>query len=233
MKAILIACLALFVSGSVSAQKAKPNAKGPVKTKAKAKAAVVKDDNFTIPLLTKNEDGSSDFYDLKKGDKLVYHVKAGGREYDFIVTLNHYSFTGGIDFDYEMTSPADKTGHVTVTPGASEKSKKYHNYFSGGELNLTDAVTVWLSWINFSEMPGKKTQMSFDDGPEETMYRPEKDEVEPVVKIKGQDKKIEAFMINNKADGTGDKTLWINGISSNPLIVKMDLGWVIELKEIR
>lgn len=45
--------------------------------------------------------------------------------------------------------------------------------------------------------------------------------------------KIEGFIINNAADGTGNKTWWINGISSNSLILKMDMGWTIELKEIR
>jgi hypothetical protein len=107
------------------------------------------------------------------------------------------------------------------------------NYFRGGELNLTDAITVWLSYKNFGDMPNKKTTMQIDNNNPETFYRPEKDEANLVVKIKGKDKKLDAFIINNAADGTGNKTMWINGISSNSLIVKMELGFSIQLMEIK
>ena len=42
--------------------------------------------------------------------------------------------------------------------------------------------------------------------------------------------KIDGFMINNAEDMKGDKTMWIQNSSSNSLILKMDLGWTIELK---
>jgi hypothetical protein len=90
-----------------------------------------------------------------------------------------------------------------------------------------------MSYKNFGDMPQKKTVMQLDDNNPETFYRPEKDEVNPVVKIKGENKKLDAFIINNAADGTGNKTMWINGISSNSLIVKMELGFSIQLMEIK
>jgi hypothetical protein len=188
--------------------------------------------SFTLPLVIKNDDGSSGFYDLKKGDKLVYQVNAGGSEYEFIVTLNDPG-SNAFDFNYEMTNVNKTNGHVTISNKAKGDATKYVNYFRGGELKLTDACTVWLSGKNFNDMPDKKTTMTLDNGTPETFYRPEKDEVNPVVKIKGEDKKLEAFMINNAVDGSGNKTMWINDISSNSLIVKMDLGWSIVLKEIR
>jgi hypothetical protein len=82
-------------------------------------------------------------------------------------------------------------------------------------------------------MQQKKTVIQMDNGSPETFYLPEENEVYPVVKIKGEDMKLNAFMINNAEDGKGDKTLWINDISSNSIIVKMELGWSIVLKEIR
>lgn len=185
-----------------------------------------------LPMMIKNDDGSTESYDLKKGDKLVYQVNAGGSEYEFIVTLNDPG-ANALDFNYEMTNSNKTSGHVTISTKAKSEATKYVNFFRGGELKLTDACTVWLSGKNFSDMPDKKTTMTLDNGAAETFYRPEKDEVNPVVKIKGEDKKLDAFIINNAADGTGNKTMWINGISSNSLIVKMDLGWSIVLKEIR
>lgn len=189
-------------------------------------------DSFTLPLIVKNDDGSSEFYDLKKGDKLVYQVKAGGNEYEFIVTLNDPG-NNALDFNYEMTNSNKTTGHVTISNKAKSEAIKYVNFFRGGELNLTDACTVWLSGKNFSDMGNKKTTMTLDNGAPETFYNPENDDVSTIVKIKGENKKIEAFIINNAADGSGNKTMWIHDISSNSLIVKMDMGWSIILKEIR
>lgn len=132
-----------------------------------------------------------------------------------------------------MTAPVNKKGHVTISANGKNNSSKYVNFFAGGEMKLEDACTVWLTGKNFSDMPEKKTEMTIDDNTPETFYRPDKDEVFPEVKIKGKEMKIEGFIINNAADGTGNKTWWINGISSNSLILKMDMGWTIELKEIR
>ncbi|MEO6541714.1 MAG: hypothetical protein ABIN74_12000 [Ferruginibacter sp.] len=188
--------------------------------------------SFTLPLIVKNDDGSSVFYDLKKGDKLVYQVNAGGNEYEFIVTLNDPG-ENALDFNYEMTNSNKTSGHVTISGNAKNEAIKYVNYFRGGDLNLTDASAVWLSNKNFSDMPDRKTVMQLDNNTPETFYRPQNDDVSPVVKIKGEDKKLEAFIINNAADGNGKKTMWIHGISSNSLIIKMDMGWTIVLKEIR
>ena len=188
--------------------------------------------SFILPLIIKSDDGGSEFYDLKKGDKLVYQVNAGGSEYEFIVTLNEPG-ENALDFNYEMTNSSKTSGHVTISGNAKTDATKYVNYFRGGDLNLTDACTVWLSNKNFGDMSGKKTTMTIDNDAPETFYLPENDEVYPVVKIKGEDKKIGAFIINNAVDGSGNKTMWINDISSNSLIVKMDLGWSIVLKEIR
>jgi hypothetical protein len=100
-------------------------------------------------------------------------------------------------------------------------------------MKLTDATTVWLSYDNFMDMPDKKTTMQFDDGEMETFYRNDQDEVSPTINFKGKSVKLDGFIINNAMDGKGNKTLWVMGASGNPLILKMDLGWTIELKEIR
>src|ERR1700754_3698120 len=125
--------------------------------------------SFTLPLIVKNDDGSSEFYDLKAGDKLVYQVNAGGNEYDFIVTLNDPG-KNALDFNYEMTNANNASGHVTINGEAKSNATKYINYFRGGDLNLTDACTVWLSGKNFSDMPKKKTVMQLDNNAPETFY---------------------------------------------------------------
>lgn len=186
-----------------------------------------------LPLMIKNNDGSTETYNIKKGDKLVYAVDAFGSKYDFIVTVNNQSPKKGIDFNYEMTNDKNTKGHVKISGEAKRKATKYVNYFGGGNLNMVDACTVWLSDKNFADMPLKKTIMQMDKNSPETFYLPIENEVNPVVKIKGENKKLDGFIINNAADGKGNKTLWINNVSSNSLILKMELGFSIQLVEIK
>ncbi len=120
------------------------------------------DGSLNLPIMLKNADGSNDMYEIQKGDKLVYHVKAGAVEYDFIITVN--SSEGALDFNYEMTNAKKTSGHVTIGADARDTATRYVNYFSGGELNLTDAITVWLSRTNFRNMSDKKTIMTLDEG---------------------------------------------------------------------
>jgi hypothetical protein len=186
-----------------------------------------------LPIAVKNEDGGSSFFDIKQGDKLVYAVNAGGRQYEFIVTVNKHDSKNGIDFNYEMTNATNTSGRVMISPAAMAGATKYVNYFRGGELSLTDASSVWLSGKNFGDMPQRQTSIQLDNGAPETFYRPKDEDVSMTVKIKGENKIVTGFRINNQQDGAGGKTLWINDLSSNPLILKMDLGWTVTLKEIR
>ncbi len=188
--------------------------------------------SMSLPVMIKNEDGSVETYDIQKGDKLVYQVKAGGSEYEFIVTLNNPG-SNALDFNYEMTNTNNTRGHVTISNEAKSSATKYVNFFRGGEMKLTDACTVWLSDKNFSDMAQGRTTMQLDNHAAETFYSPDENEVSMPVKIKNQKKYIQGFFINNAADGKGTQTLYINNISGNALILKMDLGWSIELKEIR
>ena len=242
MKKIIIA---LFAFGMIAAgtacfaQKPKPKAKAKTTKKKTTKAkkskkmalGSAKTLNLSLSIL---KEEATFTYDLKKGDKMVYHVNAYGKEYDFIVSINGFDYDKGIDFNYEMTAPASKTGRVKISPAAFHSSRRYVNQFSGGDLNLTDASTIWLCYDAFyDDMPKRQTMMTIDNAAPELFYRPEEDAVEHAIKFKGEDVKVEAFLINNRKDGNGNKEIWVHNSSSNPLIIRMDLGWTIELKEIR
>lgn len=186
-----------------------------------------------MPLSFKNEDGTNGTHYITQGDKLIYQVNAGGTEYDFIVTINSTTRKGAINFNYEMTNSKKTKGQVLISADARSNATKYINYFSGGELNLTNAITVWLSNKNLKDLSEKKTIMQIDNNNPETFYLAEKDEPTLVVKVKGENKNVDAFVINNVADGTGNKSMWVYPYSGNTLIVKMNLGFTIVLKEIK
>jgi hypothetical protein len=233
-KSIYLLALLLCTTVLVTAQKT-IKSKRTTKSKVTNKTAksTPRVNEFSIPITLREADGSSTFYDIGNGTQLIYAVEAFGKTYDFIVTLNDYDYERGIDFNYEMTNEENTKGHVSISKKGANESIKYINYFKGGELKLTNTSSVWLSSKNFMDMPDNKTTMQMDDAAPETFYKPEKNEVLHEIKVKGETKTIQGFMINNAADGTGSKTLWIHDISANPLIIKMNLGFTIQLKEIR
>jgi hypothetical protein len=234
----LVAALLLLITPfSVQAQKA-------VKKTVKAKTAVKKKkpvapkvaerivEIFDEQLLS--VDGGKSLYMGQAGDKLIYEVNAGGQVYDFIITIQEPKTDDyRHSFDWEMTAPINKTGHVNIGKKAALDGRKYMNYFKGGDLTLTDACTVWMTSENFGDMPDKKTTMQFDDNEAETFYRKDEAETEYPIIYKGKEIKLDIFKVDNDKEGSNRRQVWIQGISSSSLIVKMDLGWTIRLKEIK
>jgi hypothetical protein len=169
----------------------------------------------------------------KTGEQLVYEVNAGGKVYDFIVTQRPTADGLAYVFDWEMTAPVNRSGRVRITKEAAYDSRRYNNFFSGGDLTLSEASTVWFTGVNFSDMPEKKTTIQLDDNAAETFYRRDDAETDYTILYKGKTVKLDVFVVSNSETGTGSNRLWIQNISSFPLIVKMDLGWSIRLKEVR
>ncbi len=179
--------------------------------------------------------GTDDLYLLEfaAGDTLVYEVNTGVNTYEFIAVLKTYELSDkGFSFDWSMSAPVNLSGTVSVLADAFLNSRSYINRFGGGPLVLKDACTVFMTAQNFGEMPQKESKLILD-GEEETFYRPDNDEVPFKLKVGGEEFTLDGFKINNKKDGTGDMTLVIQGISSHPLILAMDLGFKIRLKEVK
>ncbi|TAD91319.1 MAG: hypothetical protein EAY75_03760 [Bacteroidetes bacterium] len=229
---VLCCCtLATVVSAQV---KKKPAPKKTVAKKPVPKGKkIITTTGKTMLSLQVIKDDATYFYDIVKGDKLVYEVNANGNKYDFIVTINNYDYNTGIDFAYEMTNESKTKGRVRISSKALQSSKKYVNYFTGGELKLVDALTVWMSYDNFNEISTRKTNLTFDNGAAETFYRPEADAVNPEIVFKGENVVLDGFKMTNEANGSGSKEVWVHNISSNPLILKMDIGIIIELRAVR
>ncbi len=232
MKKTLILLLTLFVATTNFAQTTKKKTGKTVKRTTVKKIKTVAPTPL-IDMYVIDDNGETTMQPVNKGDKLVYAITANGNTYDFIVTLNKYSYENGIDFNYEMTNANHTTGHIEIPANEKNNAKKYLNYFKGGDATLIGATTVWMSYENFMDMPNNKTQMTFDNGLEEIFYKPENNAATPTIIFKGKKVKLEAFTINNAEDGKGDKTLTIHNTSANPLIIIMDIGFAVELKEIK
>lgn len=99
---------------------------------------------FLVFLITNAFLFSQIAYKMQVGDQLVYQVEAGNNEYDFTVTPTKLS-SSGITFDYIMSAPANKTGTVSMNSDALKNSMTMYNKFGGGNVNLSDQVSVFVS----------------------------------------------------------------------------------------
>jgi len=177
-------------------------------------------------------------YKMQVGDQLVYQVEAGNNEYDFIVTPTKLSSTG-ITFDYVMSAPANKTGTISMTSEALKNSMTMYNKFGGGNVNLTDQVSVFAS----------KAMMTFAaEGSSDIYLNGPKGESENFVTLEGMDsptngstyikwiKNINGVYylldgpILENADGS--KGIRYTDGGGFPFITYMELDFKVYLKEI-
>lgn len=197
------------------------------------KAETAKYDPWRLDFYTVKDDSGMTILSIKNGDKLVYHVTKDSQQYDLIITYKKYSMDQGIEFTYELTDDKYRTGNVKVTPQANKITDMYVNYFLGGNMDLTETSALWLSNRTVGELLQSQSDISFDYSQAETFHRDDTNNDIPLINYKGTMYKLDAYCIDNSKAATEKKTLWIHHSSLNPLILKMDIGWTIELKEIR
>lgn len=245
MKTILFACFIFIICGTVNAQM-KISKPAPKKTTTKTTATKSKSSSKKNAKKIKTSGGDTEFeevicyedgpctFNVLKGDTLVYEVNAAGKHYNLMVVTNKFDAAAIADFNWVSSAPESKAGHVTVNTAALTTSKKYVSFFPAGELKLADASSIWLTAANFKEIAKGKTSIAFDNSQPENFSSPEADAVSVPVSYKGRALSLEGFALENKPEGQPDrKEIWVLNVSSNPLIIKMDIGWTMELKEVR
>lgn len=165
------------------------------------------------------------------GQKLVYGVDFYGNNYDFIITIT--SLEDGINFDYKMTNATNTTGTVSISAEAMDNATAQNNMFSGGEMMLLNKTTVWVSQKVFMDLQEDGVANVLPDGVNQVKLKQKKvaHDYEAMNSKNGQ-------MINNLsyvyAESDDQKyKYWIHLDDNYPLILKMDLGWSIWLKEIK
>ena len=179
------------------------------------------------------EDGPCTF-SIHKGDTLVYEVNAVGKTYDLLVVPNKFEANTVADFNWVTTGAEKRKGHVVIGAKAIKSSKRYVNNLPAGELKLSDASFLWFCADNFAEITKKQTTLTFDNGPAETFTSPDDDAVTSTINYKGKEITLDAFTIQNKAEGEPDrKEIWVLNISNNLLMIKSDMGANMMLKEVR
>ncbi|NVO02598.1 MAG: hypothetical protein HXX09_07815 [Bacteroidetes bacterium] len=161
---------------------------------------------------------------IKKDAKLTYDVNTKKANYLFMVSITNTK--PDLAFNFEMTDANKIKGNVNMSEEALKNAVKFNNYFRPGELLLTDMTTVWVSKKVYSYLKkGQEIMVDFGDG-------------EEGLKFKGNEKM--SFKINDSkkeynvllSETESGKKMWVLDNAENPLILKMDLGWSIEIKSV-
>lgn len=165
---------------------------------------------------------------LKAGSVLTYLVSANGKTYNFIITIKNWD--GDRVFDYEMTAPVSQTGNVTITSAAMSNASGQHNIFGGGPISLSDKTTVWFSKMVFDGLKKDfQARISCDGGSPVTLLNNYEDIC--AVKVDGKETRLKVIYAEEQS-GKPYK-YWILDDPANPLILKMDLGWTIQLTDVK
>ncbi len=168
----------------------------------------------------------------------VWDVNFFGQNYDLKVTNPTGSTDTNFEFDWIMTSGPDMNGHIKITKEAMETATMQNNYFGAAmkDITLTDKTTIWVSKkVMTNILTNGSVKMDVGNGEEEfktvlnTAGEKDEEAFNEKIMFKGVLKYINTLHIKN-ADGT--RQLWILNDTKNPLIVKMQFDWSVNLKSI-
>lgn len=171
----------------------------------------------------------SDLEEIKVNSQLAYNVDFRGQKYQFVVDVQKKS--PDLVFKYNLTMGGGMEATVTVTEEAMKTAINQQNYFNGADRTLNTETTVWVSKKVFNEIKnsgktiiGNAQGMGAFKADEYTLTGT----VDFNAMVNGEEVKLKALHIK----AANDYQYWIWDNAKDPLILKMDLGWGISLKEI-
>ncbi|MBY0480097.1 MAG: hypothetical protein K2Q21_01980 [Chitinophagaceae bacterium] len=177
-------------------------------------------------------------FTLSKGTKLIYNVEQGTKNYQFIMTITELSKS--VSFNWEMTSPVNRSGSISMTADAMKSAYALFNYFSGGPTILTEETSVFISSEGYhSLIENKSASLSVNGIKGSKELFKVLDEVTSSVngsiylpysaELKGKSIKFDDLILEN-ADGNKVIRVWKN--ATFPLILFMKTNFKIYLANI-
>jgi len=168
---------------------------------------------------------------LQEEMALVYEVDYYGTNYDFIVTI--LSFEDGIKFSYEMTNESKTNGTISISEDAFQNSLIQYNYFSGGDVKLESQTSVWVSQMIFQQLMNTgECRLSFN-GEDYISLKNAIAKHDYEIDIKSSDEVLDDISYVYAESEDSQYKYWIHLSMYQPIVLRMDLGWKIWLKEIR
>lgn len=166
---------------------------------------------------------------FKPGQKLIYKVDGSFGTYEF--SVKPAETKPDLVFDWYMTHESDMYGSVVIKKDALAKATKQKNTFTASadayrQDVLSDMTTVVISREVFKSLKaGKPTTMNTGSG-DKTFRMKETQSF--TFEMDGAEKKEKVIYIESE---DGSEKFWVMD-NELPLILKMQLNFIIELQEV-
>jgi hypothetical protein len=169
-------------------------------------------------------------FSLSKGMVLVYQVDNQNQKYNF--TINIEEISPSIVFTFKMSNARNTSGKITITKEALKNAVAQYNYFQNNEVTLDKQTTVWISkkvWTNLKKR--KKSNISTNSGEMNLKLLEWVNNQDYPIIMNGNELSLKSmYCITNDSNSY---KYWILDDVNNPLILKMELNFSIELKEVK
>lgn len=166
---------------------------------------------------------------MKPGAVLTYDVNMAGKKYQFIATIKKLG--SEIAFDWKMTEPINKTGSVIMSATAISKADGLFNYFTASETKLEKETSMFISGKIFNDAATNFQASLKVNGQSDTATVLSSTVAELGVTVNGDFLSIPGIELQG-----GSEVKYTIGVVETqrfPLITRMDLGWTIQLMEIK
>lgn len=166
---------------------------------------------------------------MKPGTVLTYDVNNKDKKYQFIVTLKKIG--DEIGFDWKMTEPVNKTGSVVMNAGAVANADALFHSLAGGDSKLDRETSVFISRKIFNDVSTTSIANIKLNGATDTLTVLGNTISEFNFNLNGNLVAIPGWELQN----TGDMKYTLDVLESFkfPIIFRIDLGWTIQLAEIK
>ncbi len=167
-------------------------------------------------------------FNVQTNNQLVYNITTGGSPYNFIVEVVNRQ--PDLTFNYSMTNAANTRGQLVITQGDLDTAHGQFNYFGGGKDTLRRMTSVWISKACYQEIiTDKKTVFEFPAGfgMKKETYSLTKEE-DYTISVNGKPLIVSTLVLKNEK---GNMYRILKN-PNDPLVLQMELGFQIEIKEI-
>jgi hypothetical protein len=168
--------------------------------------------------------------EIKKGMVLVYQFENNNQKNDFIVTVEDFKTT--LTFSFKMTNQKRTSGKISLSKEALKNAIAQYNYFQSNDVALDNQTSIWVSkkvWKNIKKK--KKCFISTNSGELSLKELEFVNNQNYPLQMNGNDSILNVMYCITK-DSNAYK-YWILDDPNNPLILKMELNFSIELIEIK
>lgn len=166
---------------------------------------------------------------MKPGTVLTYDVTMGERKYQLIATLKKLG--DEIIYGWEATDPVNKKGNVTMSASAVSKADALFIDFSGGEAKLDKETAMFISKKMFNDVAATAQASLKLSGASDTVTLLSNTISEFNFNLNDNLVAVPGWELQG-----GSEIKFTVGVLESvkfPLIVRMDLGWLMQLAEIK